>query len=254
MSTQPIGIQLYTLRQPLAQDFTGTLDALRDLGLRDLELAGEYGGLDAPALRGALDERGLAARAAHLPLDRLEADPAGQAAFLHALGARHAVYPYHRAESEADWRALAGRLERLAGQLAREGITLSYHNHAHELSQTFGGQSALDLLAEAAPSLALELDLAWVHAGGHDPLVYLRRYAGRTPLLHLKDVRRTEKGWQTVELGAGELDLPTLLAAVPAGTLVFYEQDDNQGLPSVRQSLAYLEGLSLHAALNDRQT
>lgn len=243
MSALPIGIQLYTLREQLAGDFTGTLDALQNLGLQNVELAGEYGGLDAPALRAALDARGLSARAAHLPLDRLEADPSGVAAFLHRLGARHAVYPYHRAGSEAEWSSLAERLERLAAELAGEGITLSYHNHDHELTQQFGGQPVLDLLAEAAPSLALELDVAWIHAGGHDPLDYLRRYAGRVPLLHLKDVRRTAEGWQTVELGAGEVPLDAVLDAVPQGTQVFYEQDHSQGLESVRQSLAYLRGL-----------
>ena len=235
-----IGIQLYTLRDDLGRDFAGTLDALQGLGLHNLELAGQYGGLDGAELRATLDARGMAARSAHLPLQLLEDDTAGQAAFLQSLGAQHAVYPYHVAETEAEWTALAQRLEAAARALAEHGITLSYHNHDHELTQTFGGRPVLDLLAEQAPSLKLELDVAWIYAGGQDPVDYLTRYADRTPLVHIKDVRREGEGWRTVELGQGEVDLNAVFAHIPEGALLFYEQDHSDGLKSVRESLDYL--------------
>ncbi len=237
---QDIGIQLYTLRDDLGRDFSGTLDALQELGLHNLELAGQYGGLDGQGLRAALDARDMQARSAHLPLQLLEDDTAGQAAFLQALGARHAVYPYHQADTEEAWTELAQRLERLARALAEHGITLSYHNHGHELSQTFSGRPVLDLLAEQAPSLKLELDVAWIHAGGQDPVAYLQRYADRTPLVHIKDVSRDGDGWRTVELGKGEVDLQAVFANIPEGALLFYEQDQSDGLSSVRESMDYL--------------
>lgn len=234
-----VGLQLYTLREQLARDFPGTLDAVAASGVTELELAGEYGGLDGPALRTALSERGLTATAAHIGGDAWEQDTAGQVAFLHGVGVTRAVYPWFKGEGP-QWAALADRLEQLAQTLAAEGITLSYHNHDHELSETVDGQPVLDLLLERAPSLGLELDTAWVHAGGRDPVDYLRRYAARTTLVHLKDLRRENRGWRTVELGAGEVPLAAILAATPPGASVFYEQDQADGLASLRLSLAYL--------------
>ncbi|MGY2893887.1 sugar phosphate isomerase/epimerase family protein [Deinococcus sp. UYEF24] len=237
---QTTGLQLYTLRDQLGQDFLGTLDQVAATGVRTVELAQEYGGLSADALRGALDERQLQAGSAHLPLAPFEDDFAGQLAFLQALGLRHVVYPYHRAETEAEWVQLADRLEAVALRLAGHGLTLSYHNHDHELSQTVRGQPVLDLLLERAPTLQAELDVAWIYAGGQDPVAYLRRYAGRTPLVHLKDVRREGQGWQTVALGEGEVPLQEVLAAVPQDAQTFYEQDQGGSIETLRRSLAYL--------------
>jgi sugar phosphate isomerase/epimerase len=237
-----VGLQLYTLREQLARDFLGTLDAVAASGITEVELAGEYGGLDGSGLRAALSERGLRATAAHIGGPAWEADTQGQIAFLHGVHVTRAVYPWFRGEG-AQWTALADQLEGLARTLAAGGISLSYHNHDHELSGTVDGQTILDLLLERAPSLGLELDTAWVYAGGKDPVDYLRRYADRTPLVHLKDLRREDGGWRTVELGAGEVPLKDILDAVPAGAAVFYEQDQSDGLASLRASLAYLETL-----------
>ena len=239
---QDIGVQLYTLREQVAQDFAGTLDALAQAGVSRVELARDYGGLTGPALRAALEERGLSAPSAHLSLEPLEEDLEAQVEFLKAVGVRHAVYPYHRADTEAEWLALAARLERVAQALAPHGLTLSYHNHDHELTQEFGGRPVLDLLLEAAPTVQAELDVAWIYAGGKDPVEYLRRYAGRLPLVHIKDVRRDGEGWQTVALGEGEVPLRAVLAALPGETQPYYEQDQGGTIETVRQSLAYLAG------------
>lgn len=242
--TQPlsVGLQLYTLREQLAQDFDGTLDAVAASGITEVELAGEYGGLDGAGLRAALSERGLRATAAHIGGAAWEDDTEGQVAFLHGVGVTRAVYPWFKGEG-AQWTALAEQLEALAQQLAAEGISLSYHNHDHELSGTVEGQPILDMLLTRAPSLGLELDTAWVYAAGKDPVSYLRRYADRTALVHLKDLRRENAGWRTVELGAGEVPLTAVVQAVPQGASVFYEQDQADGLASLRSSLAYLKTL-----------
>ncbi|WP_420594023.1 sugar phosphate isomerase/epimerase family protein [Deinococcus sp.] len=239
----PVGLQLYTLRDQLAEDFGGTLEAVAKLGIRDVELAGIYGGMDAAALKAFLSERGLRAVSAHIGGEALTADAPGQIAFLKALGIKHAVYPWFKAEGEQAWVELAEQLERWAQQFAAEGLTFSYHNHDHELSGQAGGQPILDMLLTRAPSLSLELDTAWVYAGGHDPVAYLERYASRTPLVHLKDLRREGDGWRTVELGSGDVPLEAILGAIPSGANVFYEQDQANGLTSVRESLAYLAGL-----------
>src|SRR5262245_50061593 len=38
----PVGLQLYSLREQFGKDVPGTLDKVRDLGIRYVELAGTY--------------------------------------------------------------------------------------------------------------------------------------------------------------------------------------------------------------------
>jgi hypothetical protein len=40
--SRDIGIQLYTLAQPLSDDFTGTISKLAEFGYKNLEFAGPY--------------------------------------------------------------------------------------------------------------------------------------------------------------------------------------------------------------------
>ncbi len=55
----------------------------------------------------------------------------------------------------------------------------------------------------------MELDLGWVVATGNDPLDYFKKYTGRFPLWHLKDMDLVKK--QSTEFGKGGLNIIQLL-------------------------------------------
>ena len=81
------------------------------------------------------------------------------------------------------------------GALCRaEGIQLLYHNHDFEFVK-LSGQYGLDFLYDAVPAdlLATELDTCWVNVAGEDPCAYIRKYAGRCPVVHLKDFVGSKK-------------------------------------------------------------
>lgn len=90
-------------------------------------------------------------------------------------------------------------------RLASEGITLCYHNHEHEFQTVFNGVYALDILAEHTDPAALsfELDIAWITFGGEDPVRVLRRYAGRVPAIHVKDLSRLDERGHFTAVGTG---------------------------------------------------
>jgi sugar phosphate isomerase/epimerase len=54
---------------------------------------------------------------------------------------------------------------------------------------TIDGKYALDILYERVPAdlLKTELDTCWVNVGGENPAEYIKKYAGRCPVVHLKD-------------------------------------------------------------------
>jgi sugar phosphate isomerase/epimerase len=87
----------------------------------------------------------------------------------------------------------------------------------------------------------------WIRAGsGQDVMKYIAEYAGRLPLVHLKDYRKGEQGELiTLELGNGTLPLLEIIAASEkAGTeWIIVEQDRCQKpqLESVQTSINWLK-------------
>ena len=251
MTTASVGLQLYTVRDIFAQDPLATLARAARLGFAGVEFAG-YGGLDSARLRRELDALGLAAPASHVSIERLTNAPDAELAYAAELGVGTVVAPYARFDDPDAWTRLAETLEDLAQRSALLGMQLAYHNHAHEIRERVGEVRVLDHLLERAPAIGAELDLAWIEAGGADPVDYLERYAGRVPLIHLKDYRPTEHdGDSTVELGTGVVDLDAALAAAERTGVpwIILEQDHCPGdaFASVEQNLAWYRDAS-HAA------
>ncbi|MDD5729251.1 MAG: TIM barrel protein, partial [Victivallales bacterium] len=84
-----------------------------------------------------------------------------------------------------------------------------------------------DLFYERTPAdqVKAELDTYWIKKGGEDPVAYLKKYGDRLPLVHLKDMDKTDGSFAAV--GTGLIDLSGVIAAAgdSAAEWVIYEQD-----------------------------
>jgi sugar phosphate isomerase/epimerase len=80
------------------------------------------------------------------------------------------------------------RTNELAARLNEHGIELYYHNHHIEFTK-YEGRLLLDIIADRAPLVGLEIDVHWVQRGGMDPVTVLKRYGQRVAMVHLKDYR-----------------------------------------------------------------
>lgn len=168
------------------------------------------------------------------------------------MGAQYAVLPYvhpkQRVNAE-DWRMLIMKLERFGKRLREEGLQFAYHNHDFEFHCKIDEQYVFDAIYSSINEdlLQVEMDIGWVQYAGQDPLQYIAKYAGRLPLLHLKDFIKGEPGTpiHTVELGRGELALNEIIdAAAEAGTeWLILEQDRCEAPPlqSVQRSMEWLK-------------
>lgn len=233
----PIGLQIYSLREALAQDFYGTLEQVAQMGYQGVELFGNLP--SAAGLRKRLDEMGLKVAGRHTVLEQLVGGLEPFLEEVQGLGARYLVCAWSKANPT--WEKNADQLAELAERTGRAGLKLLYHNHDHEIREQFAGKPALDYLLSRSGDLGAELDIAWLHAGGADPVGYLRRYVGRAPLLHVKDVREGAQGWETVELGQGEVDLRAALGQVNGAEWLLIEQDHSPDpLGSARRNLEWL--------------
>ncbi len=242
MANVPVALQLYTVREEAVRDFVGTLEQVAGIGYKGVELAG-YGPLTPQALRAKLDALGMAVAGSHIALTRMETELPSVIRECQILGCPTLVCPFLPPErrTQAAYRDVATVLNQIGAAVHAEGLSLCYHNHAFEFETMIDGISAFDwLIANTDPALVrCELDAFWVRKAGHDPAIVLEKYAGRVPLVHLKDM--TADAEQTfAPVGAGSMDFSPIFAAAERGGVQWYivEQDraDGSAIEAARTS------------------
>jgi sugar phosphate isomerase/epimerase len=243
----PVALQLYTVRDELAKDFPGTLEKVAKMGYAGVEFAG-YGGISASALRGHLERLGLMPVGSHVNLELLEKDLETAIAFNVELGNPYVVCPHADIRDAAGVEKYAALFNAVGEKIQGAGLEFCYHNHGHEFAKV-DGDFALDLLfARTDPSLVeIEFDTCWIHAAGADPVKYIERYAGRCPLLHIKDMKADGK--VLTEVGTGTVDVKGIVRAAEKAAVewLIVEQDtcERPSLESARISLENMKKLGL---------
>jgi sugar phosphate isomerase/epimerase len=242
-----VGLQLYTLRDSMQEDVSRTLAMVAEIGYQEVEFAG-YFGLSPTQIRTLLDDNGLTAPSAHVPLEALRGgiDPILENA--DTMGHRYLVLPYlvesDRSTLDA-YRALADDMNTWGEACRAAGVQFAYHNHDFEF-ETLDGGVPYDVLLERcdADLVKMELDLFWIRAGGYDALDYFERHPDRFHLCHVKDM--TASGEMT-SVGRGVIDFATIFArAEQAGLRHYFVEHDNPPDPSrsVEASYGYLDTLT----------
>ena len=249
MSDSRLSVQLYTVRELLAEDLPGTLQRVADLGFTQVEPFGVVE--SAEALGRGLAAAGLSAPTAHQryldstpeELDAVFATAAG-------LGIATLIDPHvERARwgTREDVEATASALNAAAAIAARHGVRVGYHNHAHELESVLDGTTALEVFAAALDEgIALEVDTYWAAVGGQDPVALLGRLGERVEALHIKDGPVTTDNQDQVAVGSGSLPIRAIIEAAPSALRVI-ELDDSRGdrFQAVADSFAWLTAQGL---------
>ena len=251
-----VGLQLYGVRGSMAEDFEGTLRAVRDMGYEYVEFAGYYG-KSAEEIKALLDELGLKCVSVHQKTDIFETDPKGAVEFLKTLGVKHSVIPWYEASKLAgtpEWENTVSVFKKCSSILAAEGIKLGYHNHDFEFDK-YENKYLFDYIMEAlGDGIEPELDTCWVHYAGLNPAEKLKTLNGKATVVHLKDfdckrlaggptydlidangnpikTSREDNEFEFRPLGMGRQNFAEILAACEeVGTeLVIVEQDKTYG-------------------------
>jgi sugar phosphate isomerase/epimerase len=244
--TQPLSVQLYTVRDALSADLPGTLQRIADIGYTNVEAFGFVDNAD--ELAAALRDAGLAAPSGHARL--LDAGEQDLERIFHAsttLGFGTLIDPHideSRWTTREDVEAIARELSALAPRAADHGLVLGYHNHAFEFSNRIDGVSAYEVFADAlSDDVVLELDTYWVQVGGDDPVAVIGKYGDKVQFLHVKDGDGSHDDKQQVAVGNGIMPIRDIIAAAP-DALHVVELDDHEGdvFQAVGDSYTFLEG------------
>ncbi len=243
---EKIGVQLYTVRDQMKEDFAGTLAKVAKIGYREVEFAG-YFNHSPQEVRKILDENGLAGPSAHIDYEHLTTKMPEVVEAAKVVGHSYIVCPWIPEElrpNAAGWKKIAQALNKAGAETKKAGIQLAYHNHNFEF-QKFDGKAGYDiLLAETDPKLVkMEMDLYWTVKAGADPLEYFAKLPGRFPLVHVKDM---DKGGDFAEVGNGTIDWKSIFAkSEQAGIKHYFVEQDQSKDPfaSIKQSYDYLHEL-----------
>lgn len=193
----PVAIQLYSVRDAMAEDFKGTIKAVKEMGYDGVEFAGLFD--NAPEdVKAICEEVGVTPISAHVAYDEIAADPEKVISDYAKIGCKYIAIPYAVEERRPGAELFDETVEgiREFSKIGKKyGITFLYHNHDFEFNKV-GDVYGLDLLYSVLTpdELQTELDTCWVNVGGENPAEYIRKYSGRAPVVHLKDFYMSGKG------------------------------------------------------------
>ncbi|MDY6913218.1 MAG: sugar phosphate isomerase/epimerase [Planctomycetota bacterium] len=232
MSKSVLAAQLFTLRDfcKTIPEIAETMKKVADIGYEAVQLSG-IGPVDPQELAKVISDNGLTIAATHVEWNQFLND-------LDTVIEEHKLWncthpaigglpiDYYSAEG---LKRFVDELGGVAEKLVKAGMDFSYHNHSHEFGR-YGGKTWLEMLYEqtAPEHLKAEIDTYWIQHGGGDPAEWIRKCAGREPLLHLKDMAiEPPKEQRFAEVGEGNLNWSAILTAAAESGVEWYivEQD-----------------------------
>lgn len=246
MTYPPLGAQLIVFgsQMDLEQHIETVLEAVRTAGFEAVEFGVNLRASDPQDLKTLLDRQGLRVAGLHGGLD-LDLDSTFK--LMELYGAQDlcisGIGGWQGRDADAYLRDI-DNLNQMARACSAHGIFLHYHNHAYEFAPTNASLSGMELILSNLDTSVADLcvDVAWVHIGGEDPAIFLRKYDTLVGYVHLKDYVG-DRHW--VELGQGVVPLDSVMRAL-AGMhrvrWVIYEQDtsDRPAAESCAISYKYL--------------
>jgi sugar phosphate isomerase/epimerase len=216
MKSKRIGLQIYSLGGELQANVPQGMKKLKDMGYQTLELAGfnngKVYGIDMMEFKKMANDAGLVITSSHVnpPTREYTKDSLNQiteywkkTADDHAkLGVNYLVQPGQPQTRNTDETKYVCEVFNKAGEICKAaGVPFGYHNHWFEFAKVnpggkeaqFGpnrqGQVIYDMFVNGTDpdKVFFEMDVYWAIVGGIDPVEYMKKYADRIKVLHIKD-------------------------------------------------------------------
>ncbi len=254
----PIGLELYTVRDMFAKHPARTLKEVAAVGYKLVEFSP---GLKPATLNRDLRDAGLTAPSGYFSVPKTTDGWRKSVELAHNYHLRYIVVGDAARLTLDGWKRRAAMFNQW-GKIARDaGIQFCYHAHFPEFERVDDTSGYDILLTECDPKLLkMEMDIFWTVYAGKDPLTYWRRYPGRFPLLHIKDMRKGVKINRHefpkpngpnpfVAVGDGIINWKRIFAHVQeAGAKHIYVEQDRCNRPplvAIKTSYEYLRHLRL---------
>ena len=256
-----IGLQLFSVRDAMADDPKGTLVALKEMGYEDFETYGfnveteMIYGYPVEEFKTILDELGLTTSSGHYGFAGLmEASPEEVKAYVEkcivaakTLESSYLTWPCVLEEyrNPEGFERLSILLNQIGQQVTEAGLGFAYHNHGYEF-QDWEGTTGFDIILENTNPdwVKLQLDMYWAVHSGKTPKELVAAQPGRYVMWHIKDMDIESRDY--TEMGQGSIDYTTMLPEPKSSGLQYYyiEQGGNfavSSMESAKTSIAYVK-------------
>lgn len=257
-----MGLQLFSIRGPLAKNVTSTMIKVSAIGYEDCETYGydpaknNYYGLKASDFKKLLEDNKMITTSGHYDFTNFFDKTADDMmryvdqciVGAHALNQRYITWPWlDPAFRTLDhFHQLTGKLNMIGERINKAGLGFAYHHHDFEFTNHDGKNGYDIIMQETDPSLVkLQMDLYWVmHSSKLSPAQLIAKQPGRFVMWHIKDMDKKNRDYS--ELGNGSIDFTTILPEASKAGLEYYyiEQGGNfarDPMTSITDSAAYFK-------------
>jgi len=223
-----IGIQLYTVRDQMAENLPLTIQRVADIGYKEVEFAG-YFGKTSKEIKAILSDNGLKSPSTHIEMDAIYNNPNKAIDIALEVGHEYIVMAW-LSESERQnidqYREYVDIYNLFGEKCNQNGLKFAYHNHDFEFN-TLDGEIPMDLLLDKTDpgNVLFELDMYWINKAKKDPKFYINKYPGRFPLWHIKDMASNS---MMADVGDGVINFSEIFSLSNISGLKHYfvERDD----------------------------
>jgi len=255
-----MGLQVYTLNSLInlpGADTKTILKQIADIGIKELETATGSGGLyyrhSAKEFAAIVNDLGLKWIGNHVGgLPRMAQVPAGSRNLRDNLqqivdesaegGCGWVVCSSSSINTMDEIKRTTEIFIKAGDAAAKNKMKLAYHNHQSEFTP-IEGVSAFDYVLSNTDKnkVFMELDLAWATAAGMDPVALFKKYPGRFPLWHVKDLDKISG--KPCPVGQGKVDFKHIYenSKLSGVKHTFIEQDGSKTINDPSFSVQWLK-------------
>lgn len=226
-----IGLQMISVKDLQPNDIIGVLEEVASLGYEGVEFARGFFGKTAEQIKDACDRFGIIPISNHVFIELMREDIDSVIHDCKVLGMPYIAFPgpgmdtHHAPEEQIQ--ELIKDIRWMAQKFHDNGIQCILHSPMELYERDQNGKVLFDRILEEIPAelLQAQIDTAWALVGGMDPADYIRQYAGRTDVVHIKDFKppiptqeimaqRRDAAYKLdAEVGDGVQDVPRILEA-----------------------------------------
>lgn len=247
-----IGFQTWVVREPLNEDFSGTLARMAGYGYETLEMCspagyakygfGPLSEIDTGELKQRIIDSGLTCESSHFTPNELRENLDVSIDSAHAMGLSQMVVSSPGLPEDAtldNWKRATEEINQWGEAITGSDLVFAYHNHNFEFKK-LEDQLIYDVLLEGLDPKVVKMQFqVWVVSIGYQAADYFRAHPGRFISAHLSDW--SGSGSEQVPVGSGTVDWADFFAAGVAGGLknIYVEM----GQEVLEESAAYLQGM-----------
>lgn len=261
-----VGVQLYSVREDMKKDPSGTLKQLSKIGYKYVEHANyidrKFYGYTPSEFKKLLDDLGLKMISGHTVMGKEHWDASKKdftdawkytiedAAF---MGQKYVVSPWIDESVRKSYDSLVGFIDlfnKCGALCQKSGMKFGYHNHWFEFGEKLNNMKIFDIIMQKIdPKFVLmQLDIGNMYIAGAKAIDILNQYPGRFELIHVKDeiANNSAEKFESTVLGKGIIPTKDIvdLARKIGGTKVYIiEQESYQKMTPIESVKEDLEAM-----------